>query len=148
MVQLPTVSEASTCDAFVETPLDDYELVDFGHGRKLERWGPYLVEHPDKLATGEPRDRQWQADWVYVAEVGQQGRWEPTRSGLAREWKISLNGQPLHCRLDSRGRVGLHGRDWICGEWVRQRIEGCYDLEDLRVLNLFAGFCVKLTLNL
>jgi len=27
------------------TPIDDYELLDFGAGRKLERWGEYLVEY-------------------------------------------------------------------------------------------------------
>ena len=57
MVQLPTVSESDTRDAFVATPLGDYELVDFGNGRKLERWGDYVVERPDREATGEPAQR-------------------------------------------------------------------------------------------
>jgi nitric oxide reductase NorD protein len=139
MVQLPTVSEADTRDALVETPFDDYELVDFGRGRKLERWGPYLVERPDRLAIGMPRDVHWQADWVYVAEVGHSGHWEPTASGLPRAWTVSIGGETVFCRLDGHGRVGLQGRDIPCASWVRQRIEGCYDLEDLRVLNLFAG---------
>ena len=86
MVQLPTVSESDTRDAFVETPLGDYELLDFGGRRKLERWGDYLVESPDRLATGAPLDRNWSADWIYVDEVGGQGHWEPTRSGLPAEW--------------------------------------------------------------
>ena len=85
MVQLPTVPESNTHDAFVATPLGDYELIDFGHGRKLERWGPYLVEHPDRLAQGEPRDAHWQADWIYVAEVGQQGQEDAYYSGHKRE---------------------------------------------------------------
>ena len=56
MVQLPTVSEADTRDAYVVTPVDDYELIDFGSGRKLERWGDYLVESPDRLAVGLPAE--------------------------------------------------------------------------------------------
>ena len=36
--------ETDTHEALVETPVDDYELIDFGHGRKLERWGEYLIE--------------------------------------------------------------------------------------------------------
>ena len=43
MVQLPTVPEADTHDACVVTPIDDYELIDFGAGRKLERWGDCLA---------------------------------------------------------------------------------------------------------
>ena len=54
MVQLPTVSEADTRDALVAAPSGDYELIDFGNGRKLERWGEYLVESPDRLASGVP----------------------------------------------------------------------------------------------
>jgi nitric oxide reductase NorD protein len=139
MVQLPTVSEADTRDALVETPLDDYELVDFGGRRKLERWGEYLVESPERLATGSSLDRNWNADWIYVDDVGVQGHWEPTRSGLPAEWRVNVAGQQVVCRLDPRGRVGLHGRDILCARWVQQRIEGCYDLDDIRVLNLFGG---------
>ena len=52
MVQSPAGFNADSRDTCVATPLDDYELIDFGAGRKLERWGEYLVEYPDRLATG------------------------------------------------------------------------------------------------
>jgi nitric oxide reductase NorD protein len=138
MVQLPTVAESETQDALVD-PGGGYALIDFGHGRKLERWGDTLVDRPDRRAVGAPRHSDWQADWVYVEEVGRAGHWEPTCSGLQREWTVTVNGQACRCRLGTRGRVGLHARDFICGDWVRARIEGCYDLEDLTLLNLFAG---------
>ncbi|MFQ5644968.1 MAG: hypothetical protein ACE5FQ_14920, partial [Thiogranum sp.] len=136
---MPTVPEEATHDVCVETPFDDYELLDFGRGRKLERWGEYLVETRDALATGEPSTTGWQADWIYVDEVGHAGQWEPTRSGLAREWTVTLAGIRVPCRLDARGRVGLRSRDLPCGQWVRERIDGCYDLEDITLLNLFGG---------
>ena len=107
MVQLPTVSETDTRDAFVATPIDDYELIDFGSGRKLERWGDYLVELPDRMAGGVPAEEHWNSDWIYVADVGVQGHWEPTRSGLQREWLALVDGQKVICRLDPRGYVGL-----------------------------------------
>ena len=56
-----------------------------------------------------------------------------------RHWSVRIGGHEVNCRLGSRGRVGLQPRDWICGDWVRGRIEGCYDLEELTVLNLFGG---------
>mgnify|MGYP001819206248 CR=1 FL=1 len=139
MVQLPTIPETDTRESFVETPVDDYELIDFGHGRKLERWGEYLIERPDREARGEPQLHDWQPDWVYVDDVGRNGHWEPTHSGLKREWTVQVAGHNLVCRLGTGGRVGLHARDWICGDWLRQRIDGCYDLEELTVLNLFGG---------
>jgi len=138
MIQTPTVSDTQTRDAVVESSAD-YELIDFGNGRKLERWGEYLVECPDRLAKGEPAGRHWSADWIYVDDVGTQNHWEPTRSGLSREWTVMAGNLSVLCRLDERGRVGLRGREILCAEWVRQRIEGCFDIEDIRVLNLFAG---------
>lgn len=139
MVQLPTVSESDTHEAYVVTPHDGYELVDFGAGRKLERWGEYLVECPDRLATGLTAEKNWNADWVYVDDVGVRGHWEPTRSGLPREWTVRVGDQPVLCRLGSRGQVGLKARDIPCARWIRQRVEGCYDLDEIRVLNLFGG---------
>lgn len=139
MVQLPTVSETDTRDAITATPIDDYALVDFGGGRKLERWGDYLVDSPDRQAYGAPADRQWNADWIYVADPGVSGQWQPTRSGLPREWVVRIGDQNVVCRLGTRGHVGLRGRDIPCARWVRQRIEGCYDLDDINILNLFGG---------
>ena len=138
MVQLPVIPETDTQDAFVEA-FDDYELIDFGRGRKLERWGDYVVETLDRLAVGEPHDPHWQADWIYVTGVGQSPLWEPTRSGLKKSWQITLNNQTVECRLDPQGRVGLRGRDIPCANWVRSRIEGCYDLDEISVLNFFGG---------
>jgi len=139
MVELRHIPESACLDAHVATPLDDYELLDFGHGRKLERWGEYIIETRDPLAVGEPATKSWQADWIYVDEIGHAGQWEPTRSGLTREWLVTLAGVTVPCRLDARGRVGLRGRDLPCGQWVRERIDGCYDLENITLLNLFSG---------
>jgi len=139
MLQPPTDLEANTSSVQVDTPLGDYELIDFGAGRKLERWGDILVECPDRLATGKPASEQWSADWVYVQELGSGGHWQPTRSGLPREWQATVNGQQLVCRLDEQGRVGFRGRELSCADWICQRIEGCYDLDEIRVLHLFAG---------
>ncbi len=138
-MEYPIDPEAGIVDALVETPLGEYELLDFGAGRKLECWGEYTVEYPDRLAVGEPAGKHWSADWVYVTEPGIHGHWEPTRGGLPREWTARIGDQSLICRLDDRGRVGLRGRELLCAAWVRSRIEGCYDLDDIRVLNLFAG---------
>ena len=111
--------------------------------QRFQRQSRGVIQHQtdrvDRLAVGEPAGRQWAADWVYVPDLGINGHWQPTRSGLVREWHVNLNGQSVVCRLDDHGRVGLRGRDIPCADWVRQRIEGCYDLDDIRVLNLFGG---------
>ena len=91
MTQYPVDSKADILDAQAATPVGDYELIDFGAGRKLQRWGDFLVECPDRLVLGKPACEQWQADWVYVQEPGSGGHWQATRSGLPHEWRVTVN---------------------------------------------------------
>ena len=139
MVQLPTVSETNTRDEFTATPVGDYELIDFGGGRKLERWGAVHGRTTGPPGPGQTRYLPWAADWTCVGDAGQPGHWEPARGGLPREWTSRIDDQSVYCRLGARGHVGLQGRDIACAAWVRRRLEGCYDIEDPRVLNLFGG---------
>ena len=123
----------------IETPLDDYELLDFGIGRKLERFGRYVVNRPDKRATGERALGEWTADWAFARPGSGTLGWQPARAGLPRQWEVTIDGMQLYCTPDERGRVGINVRDIAARRWIRERLGGCYDIDDLRVLNLFAG---------
>ncbi len=125
-------------DAFLATPIDDYELLDFGRGRRLERFGPYVVERPDPRAAGACTLGGWKPDWIYVAPLSR-GIWVPQGRALPREWSITIEGLRLTVRLGEGGEVGLRPEEIIGWRWVRGRLEGCYHIADLRMLNLFAG---------
>ncbi len=126
-------------DVIIETPLDDYELLDFGNGRKLERFGPYVLNRPDKRAQGVPQLACWEADWVYTDLGPGGGGWQPARADLPGAWDISLDGMSLSCVPDEHGRTGINVRDVACRHWISERLGGCYDIDDLHMLNLFAG---------
>ena len=118
-------STASETDACVVTPIDDYELLDFGAGRKLERWGEYLVEYPDRLARGEPACRPWSADWIYVDDVGTRGHWEPTRMGVTiRHLSHLLN------EVEARTKLLITLSDGKPDDYDTYR--GAYGIEDPR----------------
>ena len=121
------------------TPLDDYTLVDFGNGRKLERFADYLVDRPAPQATSLPRLTDWQADWFYSGDRVGGGKWIARRAGLPEDWVIRLEEQTMHCRLAQGGQVGIYPEHVICWRWVRQRLQGCSHIRDLQVLNLFGG---------
>ncbi|MGF1613014.1 MAG: hypothetical protein ACFCVA_03630 [Gammaproteobacteria bacterium] len=125
-------------DAFLATPIDDYELLDFGRGRRLERFAAYVLERPDLRASGECKLDRWQPDWTYVAQLNR-GIWEPRRPGLSSEWPITLDGLRLMVRLGEGADVGINPEGIIGWRWVRERLEGCYHITDLGMLNLFAG---------
>jgi nitric oxide reductase NorD protein len=121
----------------IETPLDDYELLDYG--RKLERFGPYVVDRPDKRAAGNRTLREWTADWSFARPGSGSFGWQQARADLPRQWEASIDGMQLHCALDEHGRVGVNIRDIAARRWIRKRLGGCYDIDDMRLLNLFAG---------
>jgi 23S rRNA (cytosine1962-C5)-methyltransferase len=57
----------------------DYELIDFGNGRKLERFGAIVLDRPEILATGSCSLRQskWQelASAKFVESSKTKGKW-------------------------------------------------------------------------
>ncbi len=61
----------------VAEPWDDYALLDSGHGRKLERYGPYRFIRPEPQALWAPREAAWPANGEFVggSEEDGGGRW-------------------------------------------------------------------------
>ena len=119
-------------------PLDDYALIDFGKGRKLERFGKYLVERPAPQANDKQRRADWQPDWVYSGSRVTDGEWLAQREGLSSQWSVRMAGQIMHCRLGKGGQLGIYPEHVACWQWVRECLEGCH-IDGLKVLNLFAG---------
>lgn len=116
--------------------MDDYALLDFGDGRKLERFGPYIVDRPAPQASGKSRQANWQPDWVYSGERITDGAWQAQRQGLEEDWQIEIAGQLMHCRLGKGGQVGIYPEHAACWQWITQQLAG---VDKAKVLNLFAG---------
>jgi len=125
--------------AIVASPLNDYVLLDFGAGRKLERFGEYLLDRPAPHANNSPQQTNWQADWVYSGTRVTDGQWLPQRDDLPTDWKMMMSGQTMHCRLGNGGQVGVYPEHAACWQWLRQRLQACDDIDTPKVLNLFAG---------
>ena len=70
----------------------DYELLDFGDGRKLERMGPWILDRPCPTATREVANpAAWSAAHArYEADRAGDGSWDPTPSKWAAPERISL----------------------------------------------------------
>lgn len=116
-----------------------YELLDFGAGRKLERFGDVVVDRPAPQAHGRPRLENWAADWVYSGWRVGEGEWISTGASPAETWTAKIDNQLMHCRTGKGGQVGVYPEHAACWQWLRERLDGCNDIEDLKVLNLFAG---------
>ncbi len=116
-----------------------YQLLDFGGGRKLERFGDRVLDRPSPPADRIPRQQEaevWaQADSRYKRCGGDGGQWSAT-SRLSEPWTIEHGGVTFELRQTPFGHVGLFAEqtgnwDWI-GDVVRRKNQR------LKVLNLFA----------
>jgi 23S rRNA (cytosine1962-C5)-methyltransferase len=125
---------------------NQYALVDFGAGRKLERFGEVLVDRPSPAAHGVAlaNPGRWaEASARYDADGGGRGHWN-NHDGPAGSpdgsWAVRHGDTRLLLQLSASGNIGLFPEqapnwDWI-GEQV-VRVRNHLDVDRPRVLNLF-----------
>ena len=117
-----------------------YTLLDSGAGRKLEQFGPYILDRPAPQAHHHKRTPELWADAqaVYSRSQSGSGEWD-FRQKLPDEWIVEVGGIKLIIRPTPFGHVGLfteHIRVWqSLAEWGRAEGAGAGALE---ILNLFA----------
>jgi 23S rRNA (cytosine1962-C5)-methyltransferase len=118
----------------------DYELLDSGSGRKLERFGPVVVDRPEPQALWQPRrdKRIWdKANAVFSgADDEDKGRWRIDRP-VPESWPVKVGDATVLCRLSSFRHMGLFPEQLPHWEWMLARLAEVED-DPPRVLNLFA----------
>ena len=123
---------------------DEYELLDSGEGRKLERYGQYTFIRPEPQAMWKPQlgpDAWERADAAFQGgsedEASPTGKGWSFRSGrpLAR-WPLSYRGIRVWAEPTPFRHMGLFPEHHLFWDWVTERIEA-HD-PPLTMLNLFA----------
>src|SRR5215212_1401125 len=130
-----------------------YALVDFGAGRRLERWGDVVLARPDSRADS-PRvlaGQAWdQADAVFDGRIGVEGRigqgggetggggWQ-TRRPLPDRWPIVHGGLHFLVGLAPSGHTGLFPEQATHWTWMTEALRmAAAPSPAPEVLNLFA----------
>jgi 23S rRNA (cytosine1962-C5)-methyltransferase len=126
------------------TTWPDYELVDFGEGRKLERFGAWVLDRPCPAAAGVRKARagEWRrATARYEGERAADGSWSPA----VEQWESG--GVELHVPLAAErsfrmqlaplpsGQVGVFPEQLACWRWIAEQTAR---VGSAKVLNLFA----------
>jgi 23S rRNA (cytosine1962-C5)-methyltransferase len=75
-------------------PWDDYGLIDSGHGRKFERYGPRRFIRPEPQAMWAPAMADWDADGAFVPGSDEDGggRWAFSKAVPKGGWPLAWNG--------------------------------------------------------
>lgn len=117
-------------------PHGGYRLVDSGHGRKLERFGPHAFIRPEPQAMWSPRLGEWQAAGEFVPGSDEDGggRWQIAqdlpRDGWPVGWReLTFCAQPTPFR-----HLQFFPDMAPVWDWMRDRLGG---LRDAETLNLF-----------
>lgn len=124
----------------------DYELLDFGEGRKLERFGAWVLDRPCPAAVGMKRSRResWSETMArYDGERAADGAWSPAPKRWA-EGGALINvplGDKRALRMEIEplpsGQVGVFPEQWDCWQWIAKHCARAKDAP-LKILNLFA----------
>lgn len=128
----------------------DYELIDFGAGRKLERFGERVFDRPapQSSETAKANPGVWKAaHWTFAGDRVGGGEWKPgPAAGGAAE------ATPLRCPLEEptspsaacfvlqiapapAGQVGVFPEQFENWRWIAAQVRRA--AQPLRVLNLF-----------
>ena len=111
---------------------EDYELLDSGDGRKLERFGRVTLARPCAQALWRPNNPAlWtRATASFDREAG--NRWHG-RSALPKDWAITTAGLRFKLGGTDFGHLGIFPEQRAQWRWIREKVR-----RGLQVLNLFA----------
>jgi 23S rRNA (cytosine1962-C5)-methyltransferase len=124
------MSVVSREDALVE----DYQLLDVGAGRRLERFGEHVVDRPHPAAEGP---RRWPERWAEAdLRFERDGGWSGPGLEAARAgWTTHLMDLTFELRPTDAGQVGLFPEHAGIVSWL---VERARERDTPSVLNLFA----------
>jgi 23S rRNA (cytosine1962-C5)-methyltransferase len=115
----------------------DYELIDAGGGKKLERWGSVITIRPEVQAyfhSGMPfADWQKMAHWEFIPSKGQSGRWKALKPNAPAKWTISYGRLKFQLETTKFKHLGLFPEQQTNWEFLDTHLA-----VESKFLNLFA----------
>lgn len=114
----------------------DYGLVDSGHGRKLERYGPWRFIRPEPQALWRPRLPEWTAHGEFVPGSDEDGggRWAYTQPVPEAGWPLAKGEVRFTAQCTPFRHLGFFPDMAPVWDWMDERLAG---REDATTLNLF-----------
>lgn len=116
---------------------EDYELIDAGGGKKLERWGKIITIRPEVQAyfKSEKTFTEWRkiAHWEFIPKGSQSGTWKALKKDVPKRWSIKYKRLKFQLELTKFKHLGLFPEQRINWDFLLENLN-----DDDRFLNLFA----------
>lgn len=124
-------------DRIYSNPWKEYELMDAGGGKKLERWGSMITIRPEVQAyfKTEKTFKEWEeiAHWEFVVKGTKQGVWNPLKKNIPKEWSINFSKLKFHLELTKFKHIGLFPEQRTNWDFIKSNLS-----HSDKFLNLFA----------
>lgn len=125
----------------IAKPWSDYELLDSGDGKRLERFGSFTIVRPDSTCIWKPStptNKGWfKPDLRYAGSAGK-GEWQGDAE-LLKGWNISWEGARFAIVPTPFRHLSLFPEQSAHWEWLREKVVSIKASgRTPRVLNLFA----------
>ena len=119
---------------------NEYELIDSGNGKKLERFGKYILIRPSAQAVWKPQKGKdvWRSHHTsFDRDHG--NRWH-NRSAIPEEWTISIDGLKFRLSGTDFGHIGIFPEQRPLWSWLSALFNTAKKTRGRRIsiLNLFA----------
>jgi len=114
----------------------DYGLIDSGHGRKLERYGPHRFIRPDTQALWTPKLERWASDGEFVPGSDEDGggRWQFARPVPQDGWPLAWGEVQFTAQCTPFRHLGFFPDMAPVWDWMGERLAG---RTDAATMNLF-----------
>src|ERR1035437_1338889 len=93
---------------------EDYELVDSGNGKRLERFGQYTISKPDPQAIWKPNLSQ--AEWEKADATYLEKDWSP--NSLPQKWPLSYKIVKFYAKLTPFKHTGIFPEQILNWEYM------------------------------
>lgn len=117
----------------------DYELIDSGDEKRLERFGNYLIVKPDPQAIWKPNlsKNYWEkADAMYIKDNSTKGKWITRNKNFPQKWLLKYKNFSFYCKLTPFKHTGIFPEQSIHWDFIQEKIQ--QSKKSINVLNLFA----------
>lgn len=118
---------------------DQYELLDSGNGKKLERFGDIVLERPCAQAVWTPQNPDpWKKAAARFDRIGGHN-WQG-RERLPDRWNVEIGGVVMKLSPTDFGHLGVFPETRSLWEWIRATLSAEKNKcrQELKFLNLFA----------
>jgi 23S rRNA (cytosine1962-C5)-methyltransferase len=112
---------------------EDYELLDSGDSKRLERYGKYLISKPDPQAIW--KQSLSQSEWNNADAKYENNTWIKS-SGMPDKWKIRYKDLQFYAKLTPFKHTGIFPEQCLNWDFIKEKIKNSSTQPN--VLNLFA----------